>query len=473
MKNLVLVSLIAAVGVAASSPPASAAPCGLPDVSPLHVEFGDGSVPFRNTVFRRPGVIVSTNGNVGAEFLRQGGAQTTYWWMKLENLVGFPDAPLDPATIEAAADRLYEHAVASTLCATPYIALNELWKPTAQAPLTPTNTQYRANVLALLQRLSARGARPFLLVPSDPNTIGESLIWWQQVAQVSDIVREVYFPAPRIDAQGPLVGSRTLRMRMRQAVRSVTGIGVPAERVGLMLGFQSGGMYGRAGLQPLPSWLRFVKLNALAARHVAAELGVGTVWSWGWGTFNTTGADPDKPTAACVYLWTRDSGLCDAPTAAGLTFNTSLSEGQILLPDDVHCATAVGRISNDALAETTALTKERELAASALFARLVQRTRARFTAEAVLRAEELVVQRRFRGDRELLLAALHRRGATLAAARDVLADELRRQRIPKLWSWTTARQTRVLERTTCRRDELPTPGEVRLADFLPFLKLPA
>ena len=274
----VLLSLAVASAFAAGSAPAHAAPCGLPDAKPLHVEFGDGSVPFRNTVFRRPGVVVATNGNVAAEYLRAGGAQTTYWWMKLEHIVGTPDAPTDPAGIDAAADLLYERAVASTACATPLIALNELWKPTAQAPLTPTNTQYRANVLALLRRLDAHGARPFLLVPSDPNTIGESALWWQQVAQVSDIVREVYFPAPRVHLEGSLVGSRTLRERMRRAVGSVTGIGVSPHRVGLMLGFQSGGMYGRVGLQPLAAWLQFVKLNALAARHVAAELGVGTVW---------------------------------------------------------------------------------------------------------------------------------------------------------------------------------------------------
>ena len=85
-----------------------------------------------------------------------------------------------------------------------------------------------------------------------------------------------------------------------------------------MLGFQSGDSQGgRAGLQPTAAWLEIVKLQSQAGLAVARELGLSTVWSWGWGTFATPGsADPDKQAAACTYLWARDQTLCDALGAA-------------------------------------------------------------------------------------------------------------------------------------------------------------
>ena len=75
-----------------------------------------------------------------------------------------------------------------------------------------------------------------------------------------------------------------------------------------------------------------MKLEALAAKQVAAETKIQGVWSWGWPSFSAAGNDPDKAAAACVYLWARDPKLCDGPKLAGAAFNTSLTEGQISLP---------------------------------------------------------------------------------------------------------------------------------------------
>ena len=471
MTRFLLVLAAAACAVAVAPGAARAAACGLPDVQPLHVEFSDGSVRFRNEVFRRSGLVLATNGVAGAKYLRDGGAQTVYWWMKLENLVGTPEAPADPAGVQASADQLFDHAVASSVCATPLIALNELHKPTFPLGWTPGQAQYRANVLALLQRLSERGARPFLLLPSNPFVEDDEAFWWQEVAKVADLVREVYFSAPKIHAQGVLVGSRTLRQKMRDSVLHLTEIGVAPDRIGLMLGFQSGGMYGRHGLQPREAWLRFVKLNALAARQVARELRVGTVWSWGWGTFNTAGADDDKPLAACVYLWSRDNGLCDAPAAAGPAFNTSLVEGQIVLEDGIQCRTGLGQLRTSTVDQASVLTRSRPLALTALFGRLVQRAYHGVPRAQVLRAEEEVIRERFGGSRHAYLNGIEARRLSLDFARDVLADELRLQAKPRAWAWLIARQTRALIRTTCVRDELPQPGDIRLADYVPFLKL--
>jgi hypothetical protein len=106
-----------------------------------------------------------------------------------------------------------------------------------------------------------------------------------------------------------------------------------------VLGFQSGpGAGGREGLRPSSTWFRYAKLNTLAAKRVAGEFGVATVWTWGWRTSSASGADPDKEAAACVYLWTRDPALCDGPGAAGPDFDASRTEGQIALPPGIQCS---------------------------------------------------------------------------------------------------------------------------------------
>src|SRR5438309_4726143 len=105
---------------------AQAAQCGLPDSKPLWIEFSDGSVGFRAQVFRRPGLVLASNGVSDEQWLRGGGAQTIYWVMKLERLVGTNLAPANPASVLGAADVIFDQAVAATGCGTPWIALNEL-----------------------------------------------------------------------------------------------------------------------------------------------------------------------------------------------------------------------------------------------------------------------------------------------------------------------------------------------------------
>ena len=100
--------------------------------------------------------------------------------------------------------------------------------------------------------------------------------------------------------------------------RASPQIGIPAGRVALELQFQSApGQGGAPGCSRRSAWLEFVKLEALAAKQVAAETKIEGVWSWGWPSFSVAGNDPDKPAAACVYLWARDPKLCDGPQLAG------------------------------------------------------------------------------------------------------------------------------------------------------------
>ncbi len=411
---------------------ARAAQCGLSDTRPLWMDYAEGAVTFRDQLFGKPGIIAATSGIAVSAELRNRGAQTIFWELKLGNWVGTTAAPADPATIPASVNKLFAEATQASGCATPLIALNELNGAGTTTPWSVTNAQYRANALALLQGLAARGARPFLLLNSPPYTGGAAGGWWQQVAQVADLVPEVYFNATTTYKLGPVLASRKMRVAYRRAIANYTAIGIPVSRLGFVVGFQSGpGTGGREGLKPTSAWLEFVKLQTLAAKEVASELGVATVWSWGWGTFSAAGADPDKPTAACVYLWVRSSSLCDGPSAAGSGFDSSLTEGQIDLPAGFQCALDNGRLTAASIQGVAAVTGDRDVAASALFERLVESAKAPVDRARILATEQAVIDDRFNGERAAYLAELAKAHATLDVARGVLADELRRNDIER------------------------------------------
>lgn len=483
-----VLALGAALLLGPSARPATAThDCGLPDGSPLWVEFGAGSVPPEvRAVFARPGVVVAASGtNLPAEY-RASGAATAYFVLNLLSLVGQPAAPADPATVLPEADRLYERAVASTACARRWIALNELLGAALATPWTPSNAQYRANVLVLVQRLAEHGARPALLVHGDPNVAGDAAAWWASVSRAATIVYESYYNARNISQLGPIVGNRRMRLGMRSIVHRFAAAGVPVERLGFMMGFQVAlGSGGREGLQPREEWLRVVKWEALTARQIARDERTPTIWSWGWGDFGPQSVDPDKPAAACVYLWTRDPALCDGPAVGGVAFNRSLTEGQIVLPAGVQCGFTGGAIRSAAVAELHRLTRNRHSAVTALFYRSVLRARVRVPQGQILRAEKQVVARVFHGSRKAYLRALQRRRATLAVARGILADELRRRRAAvqsgqTALSWAADLTSAAADTAICLRDELPGSGDfprsnkleidvVPLPSLLPFL----
>jgi hypothetical protein len=194
-----------------------------------------------------------------------------------------------------------------------------------------------------------------------------------------------------------------------------------------MLGFQvATGAGGREHLQPSSAWFRVVKWQALAAKQVAAETGAGTVWSWGWGTWGAASSDPDKPAAACVYLWTRDHSLCDGPGLAGADFNASLSEGQIQLPAGTRCTVGGRPLTDRAIGGLGSLTGDADLAESALFGRLASSRSTPVTTRQLLDAEAAIVATQFSGSRRAYLAAIAQAHGTLTQARAIVADELRR-----------------------------------------------
>jgi hypothetical protein len=416
-------------GILAVPQPAQAGQCGIPNRGTLWIDFGDGSVPFWY-LFARPGVISAAANFIYPPRIRAAGAKTVYFDLNFRHRIGTPTVPEDPAVVAERANRLFDYAAASSACSRPLIALNELFGASLPPPWSPTNAQYRANVLSFIKILAARGARPFLLISSRPYTGGEAADWWRQVAQVADLVREVYFNAPSLHQQGAVLGSRSLRKAFRRAAGELLAIGIPPSRIGLMLGFQTTpGSGGRERLEPAGAWFEVVKLQALAARQVARELKLASVWSWGWGAWSGPERDPDKQIAACVWLWARIPKLCDGPHAAGPAFNISRSEGQIDRLGSAQCRLETRAIGQFTLARLTAMTGDREIAYTALFARAVESEQVRVTTRDVLAAERAVVANRFGRSYASYRAALARARANVAVARGVIADELRRARL--------------------------------------------
>jgi hypothetical protein len=430
MKRLLLG--LAAFGVALALPGEQAraiGQCGIPTRQPVWIDFADGSTPFWE-LFAKPGNVVAASALTYPPQIRELGAKTVFFDLYLNNRIGTPSAPKNPATIEDRALRMLDFAIRSSACDKPLIALNEMFGANLETPWSATNTQYRANLMQFLRTLAERGARPFLLISSAPYTSGEAADWWREAARYADLVPEVYFSGPIVHREGAIVGSRRLRVAMRRAVRNFTSIGIPASKVGIMLGFQTKrGAGGREGLEPEQAWFDVVKWQALAARQVARETGISTIWSWGWAVWATTPKDPDKEPAACVYLWTRNPALCDGPAAAGPDWNTSRTEGQIRLAPGRQCTSGAGAIDSSQVSSLQRLTGDRDVAETALLARLAEARYARVKTESVLAAERAVVALRFAGRAAAYRSALAAAGATVAVARGVLADELRRLRL--------------------------------------------
>jgi hypothetical protein len=421
-----------AAGTAVSQP-VFAGQCGIRAQQTVWGEYG---WPSLLPILAKPGTLLAATTHSGTDYAvaaRRRGAATFAFDLKLSKKVGTPSLPADPSTIEAAAHDEYQRAVVrSGGCATPLIVENELFGAAIPTPWTASTAQYRANVLAFLQDLAAQGAHPVILINKSPyGGSADAVAWWRSVAQVADIVREVYLPATNIWPLGPILGNRLLRDSYRDAVTEITALGIPANRLGIMISFLSHkGVGGRNGLEPASAWYQAVKWEGLSAKRVAQELGLGSVFSWGWQEWNKKERDPDKPKAACVWLWARARRLCNAPRMLGKTFDRSLTEGQLILPHGTVCRTAsMGVVGGGSLTSLTALTGDRDAALSALFERLVESSERPVSRHAVLAAQREVIRVSFHGRRSAYLAALREAHASVRVALAVLGDELRRARL--------------------------------------------
>jgi hypothetical protein len=426
---LLVVACLTASARPAAPKAATADACALPSTKPVWIDFADGSVPFWEE-FARPGVVAAASNFIFPPQIRALGAKTVYFDLNFTRRTGTPTEPADPATVASRASRLYTYASNAMGCSKPVIAENELQGASTLTPWSVGNAQYRANVLTFLRTLAGSGAKPVLLVSSTPYTGGEAGDWWRQVSQVASIVREVYFPAPKIYRLGVIQGSRTIRQLFRGGAQDFISIGIPPSKIGIMLGFQTTpGSGGRERLEPASKWFEVTKLQALAARTVARELGLATVWSWGWATWTPGETDPDKQTNACVYLWTRDPKLCAAPRMAGPALNRDLTTGQLIFPPGSRCTVYGHPVRWDVAASISRVTQDPQPAFTAAYSRAVASSYAHVTTNAVLEAEKAVIALHFHGSRGAYVAAVQHDRATVAIARGVIADELRRSLI--------------------------------------------
>lgn len=431
MRRLLIGLAGSLLGLAALPATGSAAlSCGLPETQPVWIDFADSSVSFWRERFARPGVVVGTGGPQLASELRAAGASTVHWDMYLRKRVGTPSEPADAGLMERRADALFDYAVSVTGCQQPLITLNELWGASLPTPLTPTAERYRANVLRFVSRLAERGARPALLVSSQPFTGGDAATWWKSIAAVSDLVLEKYANANVIWRDGAVDGSRRLRTSYRQSAARLLAVGVPPSRIGIMVGFQTGsGTGGREGLTPRSRWFDVAKWQAFAVKQVATELRLSHLWSWGWAQRNERSNDPDKTYAACVWLWSRDPSLCDAPAILGRELDVDRRAGQIDLPSGVRCMYGSTPLTASSVAELAKVTRDRELALTALVIRAAERERAKVSTADALATEARIVGARFGGSAAAYRATLTEAGASLAAARGIIGDELRAREI--------------------------------------------
>jgi len=439
---LVIVLAVAALPLAAAqasqsrprfAPAPYAGQCGLPLAQPIWMEFGWPTPQFNAIMGKRGVVVGASTGDYPAQ-LRAAGAATVYFDLNLNKRIGTTTAPVDPAVIPDKAKKFYDFAVQQIGCSTPVIVMNELAGASLVTPWSDENAQYRANALAFVQALSQLGAHPVLLVPVSPYSGGDAAAWWQQAAQYAEIVREVYVPATLVWADGATFGSRVLRQAYRQGIQDFTSMGIPANKLGLMVSFATTkGFGGRNGLRPATAWYQVAKWQALAAKQVAAETGIASIWSWGWGEWSAAEQDPAKPYALCAWLWTRSAKLCDAPKAIGRKrFDTSRREGQLsLLSPGTQCLVGGRALSQAAMARLQLVTGDREEAYSALFERLVESANAAVLQKDVLAAERAVVAQAFHGSSAAYHAALGRAHASVTVARGVLGDELRRARVER------------------------------------------
>jgi hypothetical protein len=246
------------------------------------------------------------------------------------------------------------------------MALNELFGAHTTTPWTANNAQYRHNIIVFAKTLKDLGARPFILISSKPYTQGDAGNWWREASHYADLVQSL-LQRPPDPPPGTVAGSRTLRNRFREAVRTFTDIGIPSRRVGLMLGFQA----SNRGTLPAIAWFEHVKLEALAVKQVAREARIGTVWSWGWQARNSAQADPDKEVGACIWLWTRDRRLCSGPEAAGPDFDATLTQGQITLPRGVRCEVRGHAISYGSVRRLSRVIRDGGVAFSAAYSQAV------------------------------------------------------------------------------------------------------
>ena len=106
-------------------------------------------------------------------------------------------------------------------------------------------------------------------------------------------------------------------------------------------------------------------------------------------------------------------------------FDPDLKTGQLSLPSGTRCIYGSTPLTASSVASLAKVTKDRELALTALVVRAIERERSRVSPSDALALEQRIVRVRFGGNVSAYRAALAETGASLAVARGILGDELR------------------------------------------------
>ena len=190
---------------------------------------------------RGPGVVGAASNFIVPPQLRAKGAKTVYFDLYLNNRVGTPSKPADPSTIQARADKLFDtrgHVVGLRPPADRReraLRRADCRRRGRRRPRSTARTCSR-----YLQRLAERGARPFLLLSNRPYTHDEAADdWWRRRRQGRrPRPGGLLLAARRSRKQGAVAGSRRLRATMRTRMEDLIQIGIPTNRLGMMLHLQ-------------------------------------------------------------------------------------------------------------------------------------------------------------------------------------------------------------------------------------------
>jgi hypothetical protein len=143
-----------------------------------------------------------------------------------------------------------------------------------------------------------------------------------------------------------------------------------------------------------------------------------------------------------------------------------------VLPPGVSCTFAAGHVRTADVDGLAAVIHDRHGALSAVFSGVSLRSAAQVSSTDVLAAEQQAIDLSFGGNRRAYLEALTRSHATLAVARSVIRDELRRRSIGQtlagtgqsMLEWTADRETKAVDTAICLHDDLPGRGGFPLTD---------
>ena len=149
----------------------------------------------------------------------------------------------------------------------------------------------------------------------------------------------------------------------------------------------------------------------------------------GAGPSATRSNDPDKTYAACVWLWSRDASLCDAPGLLGKELDTDVRTGQLNLSAGTRCVYGTTPLTASSVAALAKVTRDREVALTALVVRAIEQEQARVSTADALALEQRIVRQPVNSSAPYR-AALAEAGASVSVGRAILGDELRSRRRP-------------------------------------------